>query len=338
MSLRVLLYGENWPGTHVDCISKILEKKKIAFKIFDFYKILSPVIFDNIVDKVLRKINYNKNEKLINEQLQLEIELFRPSLLLISKGINIFPETLYKFKKNSITIANWNPDDFFNHYNSSQSLLDSLKLYDIVFSARKHLFEEYRNKGISNPLYLEWYYIPWLHKKPDVIPKIENKITFIGTFSKRREQILSSINSDIPIEIWGGGWGFSKIYKNKNILLQKRVLNQEEFPNIISASRINLNILTNENRDLTNLKIFEITASFGLLLTENTAPTFDILKDNCLYYDQNNINHLNATISNVFNSKVETVFSEIRNNGYNRIHENMNSIDDRVMELLQYAT
>jgi len=330
--MKILLYGELWSGTHIDCISYVLREKNIEFKIFDFYKYINPKRYTIFIDKVLNKILYENNEKLINNKLFLEIEEYKPDVLFISKGVNIYPETLDKFKRKGIIIANWNPDDFFNKLNSSKYLLDSLNIYVYVFSARKHLFDEYKDKGIRNPHYVEWYYIPWLHSRTTSIIPIKNIITFIGTYSKRRESILKTIEKDIPIEIWGSGWNFSSLKKNKNINIKNQFLPQSDFPNIISSSLINLNILTLENRDHTNLKIFEITASNGLLLTESIDASISILGKNAFYFDANVPKSLNESIDNIFSNNNDN--SKIKDAGYKNITTNNHSIFDRVEQII----
>ncbi len=332
--MKILLYGEYWSGTHVDCISCVLKEKKINYKVFDFYKYINPKYLNFYLDKVVNKLTYLYNENIINRKLLLEIDNYKPDILLISKGVNIFPDTLKQFKQKGIIIANWNPDDFFNKLNSSKNLLDSLNLYDFVFSARKHLFEEYQHKGIKNPHYIEWYYIPWLHKKYTSVHNVENKVTFIGTYSKRRESILGSINNAIPIEIWGGGWTFSSLRNNTNINVKNKFLSQSEFPKIISESLINLNILTNENRDQTNLKIFEITASNGLLLTETTEISKSILGNSSFFYDPNNLSSLNDNINSIISSSGN--IANIRESGYKNITSNHHSIYDRVEQILNF--
>lgn len=336
MQHKILLYGEYWDGTHVECISRVLNQKNICFKIFDFFKIISPFENPNIFQKAIRKINYKKNENIINLLLCKEIDLFKPTILLISKGVNIYPETLLSFSKKGILITNWNPDDFFNPNNSSIHLLNSLELFDIVFSARKHLFPEYINKGIKNPKYLEWYYIPWLHKSPLINEKPKDVITFIGTYSKRRESIISNIDNQFKIEIWGSGWNTTNLRFKKNIIIHNQILNQNQFPNYISRSKINLNILTKENRDLTNLKLFEITASGGLLLTENNSTTKELLQNNCLYYDHDNIDEFNNTLQMIFDHKNHNYIQDFRLKGTKYIINNNFSINDRVEELLNY--
>ena len=332
--MKILLYGENWNGTHVDCISKILKERKIDYKIFDFFSIINRRTGNKISDKIYREIYYSQNERLVNKLLVDEIDNFKPDVLLISKGINIFPETISLYNKMSIKVLNWNPDDFFNKNNSSKHLLNSLSLYDYVFSARKHLFDEYKLAGIKQPVYLEWYYIPWLHKMPEKVYVPENKITFIGTFSKRRENIINSIYSSFPIDIWGSGWRFSNVRYKKNISLKEKILSQSDFPDVISRSLINLNILTFENRDLTNLKLFEITASYGLLLTEFNEVTEQIFKEDCIYYNAEDPVLMNEKIELIFKDKSRDLYSNVRQNGFNRVMQNHYSIADRVNTLI----
>jgi len=328
--MKILLYGENWEGTHVNCIARVLEEFKIQYKIFDFYKILNNQIRYDFINKVFRKLLYSQNEDKINSLLIKEIDLFKPNILFISKGINIYPETLKVFRDKSILIANWNPDDFFNKFNSNHNLLNSLELYDFVFSARKHLFNEYKSKGIKNPIYLEWYYIPWLHKKPEKLLEEMKKITFIGTYSKRREQILDSIKTTYPIEIWGDQWQFSRLRYKNNIFVKSKSLSQKDFPIVMSQSILNLNILTLENRDVTNLKTFEIPASYGLMLTEYTPEMKSLLGDNCFYYNPNVVNNISDEISQILSNYTINNLRELRHQSYNSIINGGHDIGKRV--------
>jgi hypothetical protein len=330
--MKILLYGENWEGTHVDSISKVLNKKEIPNVVFDFYKHLNYNTKSIFLNKILRRLFYLFNEFNINKKfLQFSTE-YEPSLIILSKGINIYPSILRKIKKSETIICNWNPDDFFNDKNSSRHLKNSFELYDIVFSAREHLFSEYYNNGFKKMIYLEWYYIPWLHHLA-IASNIEMKISFIGTRSLRREKILESIDSSFLIDVWGSGWSFSKLNSKENINITNRVLPQKDFPQIISNSLVNLNILTVENRDLTNLKIFEIVASGGMILTEDNIKSRAILGNYGFYYEEKTINKILKQIFEM--DPVEWELS--RKLLVNHVLNNANSISDRVNELLILA-
>lgn len=329
--MKILLYGENWEGTHVDCISKALDKKNIENKIFDFYSVLTYKTKYLLLNKILRRLNYKRNEVKINKLFLIEFNRFKPDLVVISKGINIHPKTL-KLILNNCKVINWNPDDFFNTKNNSRNLLNSVPLYDLVLSARKHLFQEYEKLGFKKLKYIEWYYIPWLHKPSQKEVDKNKKICFIGTYSKRREYIIDSISSNYLIEIWGSGWKKSNLNLKKNIKIHNQILNQKDFPEIIKQSYINLNILTLENRDQTNLKIFEITASNGLILTEDNSTSRVLLKNNGFYYKEDNLNEIIQIIYNLS----ETEYQDQISLSHQAIIEGNNSIYDRVNEILNY--
>lgn len=329
--MKVLLYGEYWEGTHVDSISIALNSMDIPNVIFNFYEYLNYTTSSTLINKILRRVFYYLNESRINNYFLEVVYKENPTAIIISKGLNIYPKTLKKIKKLGITICNWNPDDFFNKKNSSIHLSRSFKLYDIVFSARKHLFKEYYAHGFNRMIYLDWYYIPWLHKPQDIL-KINKKISFIGTRSSRREKIMDSINDSFIIEIWGSGWNFSSLKSKPNVHIKNKFLSQKDFPQIISNSLVNLNILTIENRDVTNLKIFEIVASGGLILTEDNIQSREILGDSAFYYNENN---LNAVLKQIFEMDFDEFISRKKSLA-DKVINSKNSINDRVSELLIY--
>jgi spore maturation protein CgeB len=330
--MKIFLYGELWEGTHIDSISKVLNKLKIENQTFNFYNYFqyyTPFLFLN---KVLRRLFLFYNRRRMNIQLLIKIESFEPTIFLISKGIDIYPETLIKIKNKNIVIANWNPDDFFNQKNSNLNLLSSLNHYDIVFSSRKHLFHEYIRKGIRNPIYLEWYYLPSLHFKKTENEEFIEKLTFIGSYSERREKIIKAING-IEIEIWGSGWHKANFKSANNITCHNKILSQSNFPSVIGKSLINLNILTRENRDQTNLKIFEIVASGGVILTEDNDITRKILGEDCFYYD--GINNINTIIQKIKNMPKKSLLQK-RHKTFLKLISSRNSIDDRIKEMLKH--
>ena len=334
--MKILLYGEYWEGTIIRNMAHVLRKKNIEFEVFDFFKIINYNYSNQFANKVIRRVFYKNNESKVNKLFLEKFHSYKPDIVFVSKGLNLYPETINHIKMHSVLLANWNPDDFFNSYNSNSNLLNSINLYDKVFSARKHLFDDYRNRGISNPIYLEWYYVPWLHEKPPTLGNKKPIITLIGSYSPRREKIISEIDEKFNIEIWGGGWSNSKINNKKNILNHNKELFQKDFPKVIANSLVNLNSLTLENRDLTNLKLFEVTACSGLLITENSSTSFEILEKDkeAFYYNPNEKQDLNEVLSYIFDPKNRNEIEEVRINGYNKIMTNFHSVEDRIEKVI----
>jgi spore maturation protein CgeB len=221
-------------------------------------------------------------------------------------------------------LINWNPDDFFNPKNTNQNLISSLKHYDLVVSSRPHLFDEYIDFGVKKIVFIDWYYVSNLHF-PQNVDKIYN-ITFVGSYSKRREEFISAI--ECPVEIWGSGWEHSSIDFKRFHKVHMKILSQKEMCSIFSASKFNLNLITHENRDLSNLRFFEVSASGGLLITERNSSALSYLADGieCFMYDSPD--DVNKIIKSDLDGDI------ISNKGYTKITNSGNSFADRVTELL----
>jgi hypothetical protein len=106
------------------------------------------------------------------------------------------------------------------------------------------------------------------------------------------------------------------------------------FPEIMSQSLINLNVLTKENRDVTNLKIFEIPASYGLMLTDNTQTTHNYLNDYAFYFDSFNPESINLQIDNILSRYTKSDLYDLRHESYLRIISNNNDIESRVNSII----
>lgn len=342
--MKILLYGELWEGTHVDAIAKVLEGLKIEHKVFDLWKYFlnsheARNIVDNYYSRIYNRLAYHQIEKKINKELINCVNSYHPTTFIISKGVNIYPETLNAISGNSIMIINWNPDDYFNKKNSSKNLIDSLSIYDIVISSRTNRFDQYKYNGIKRIEFVDWYYIPWLHKKEHGSKIIENKILYVGAYSNKRDWFLSNISDEYSLEVYGGCWAKSKfLKKRKNTVINRQILKQKQFPEKFYQAKINLNILNDLNFDETNLKLFEIPACSGFLLSSYSEASKKILEadTDCKYFKIWDFNAVNNQISEIFKmSNYE--FEEVRNNGYNKIIAGSNTINDRVESILKYC-
>ena len=152
------------------------------------------------VSSVARKINSDLANVLTKEKFDL---------LLVMKGVHLFPETIAAAKTRVAHVVNWNPDDFFNPLNSSRSLLASFPLYDCIFTPRRHLVGEYLDRGAKRVEALDWYYLPKLHYPVTVSDeekqRLGSDVVFIGTWSPRREALLGAL-AGFDVRIWGAYW------------------------------------------------------------------------------------------------------------------------------------
>jgi spore maturation protein CgeB len=324
MSKKFIIYGEFWEGTLPYLLSQELNQRGYSVFEFDFSEIMPGIKNRNLFGRISRNLFSCWYDWKINATLVKATFSIGPQHIIVCKGLNIWPQTLKKLSNAGFYLINWNPDDFFNIKNTNKNLISSIKYYDLVVSSRPHLFDEYLDFGAKRMIFIDWYYVSNIHF-PRTSSKIYN-ITFVGSWSKYREDFISEI--ECPVEIWGSGWENSSGSFKKFHKVHMKILSQREMCSVFSASKYNLNLITHENRDLSNLRFFEISASRGLLITERNSSSLSYLADGieCLMYDSPN--DVNKIIKKALD------LDAISNMGHIKITNSGNSFADRVTELL----
>lgn len=325
--MKYLIYGEFWAGTLPDMLAKELRDRKYEVNIFDYTEIVPGIKSRDFFGRVKRRLFSCLYDNRVNSELVDCINRLQPDIVLISKGLNIKHKTLLNLRSKikGLKIVNWNPDDFFNSKNSNDNLLKCFSSYDLIISSRPHLFEEYRQKGAQNIAFIDWYFIPEIHYIRDETYKYD--MTFVGNWSPDREEFISKIG--LPLTIWGGGWEYSSRKFRSYHTVHIGMITQDEMSTIFASSRFNLNMLTSENRDISNLRLFEVCASGGLLITERNESSMSYLDDgvDCLMYDSPS--DIKAMVSD------DKDFKLISKKGYDRITKEGNSFSDRVSLMIE---
>lgn len=280
---RALVYGESWRGSMPHSILLALVRLGYDAIIFDYQKYLSRLDGNMLLKKAASLIdNYLFHRRCldINCHFTRIIEDFRPQLIIIVKGSHILPETLKKINRFSIPCVNWHVDDPFNPRYITPYSDENLTLYDIHFSSRPHLFEEYRNKGARRVKYLEFCFDPTIFYPINSIQNIKYELIFVGNWSKNREQWIKDLAPFFNVCVWGGSWWRARSLRQEtNIQMMYRSATLEDYSRVVSNSKICLNFLTLDNRDQTNLRNFETPACKGFQLCNRTAQLINIFKE-----------------------------------------------------------
>ena len=229
----------------------------------------NPTLTNRIKDRLLKKFYIDK----LNADLQRIIKLGNYDLFLVMQGKNIYPETIKIAVDNIKYVVNWNSDDPMNMLNSTQWLIDALPLYHAHFTPRIHLKQEYENYGVKQLFELDWYYRYGINPVQSHNENYEYEGNFIGSWSQRRAEFVNAVDSD-KIDVFGWGWQNkhkgSRVHNSVNII---------KMIDIFSKTKINLNLLTIENRDVTNLRNFEVAAAHGFKLAEKSDRLLKIFEE-----------------------------------------------------------
>ncbi len=326
--MRIVVYGEDWIGTLPQLLTSDLRLRGHTVEHFDFTAIMPGIRSRSIFERIKRRGLFRLYVAQIRSKFSNCVNEFKPEIVIISKGLHLDRRTIETIKCSGAFVVNWNPDDFFNMKNSSADLIAAIPEYDLIVSAREHLFPRYTDVGAKSTLFLDWYYVPELHY-PRNLPLSYN-VTFVGSWSPFREEFISKVDS--PVSIWGGGWEKSSVVFRKKHDYRNAVLSQKEMSAVFNQSRFNLNLLTRENSDYTNLRLFEVTASGGLLMTERNSHA------SSLFNESEDVLMFNSPQDFNYAIKSSIDFDKVALSGNLKITGGKNKFSDRVDSLLYAAT
>lgn len=331
---RILIYGEPYDWAMALNMKEAYQAMGHEVHIFDWTQWLYRTKKFTLKNRIFDRIFFYNVAKKINDNLINTLKLNVFNLLIVLKGVHIFPATISAAKKRVDQVVNWNPDDFFNSLNNSKYLLGSFGKYDCIFTPRSHLKEEYYKKGASRVEVLDWYYLPKFQHPIDVSPEEEQEyasdIAFIGTWSKRREQIIGNLQQ-YDVTVWGTHWHrASQQFRNR--VDCRTPIYTEDMCKAICSAKINLNILTRENRDTTNVRNFEVAACSGFQLSERTHEILQIFEEDkeiaCFETPEELVSKCDYYLRHSEQRE------KIRLNGYKRVFSDKHTMADRSRQLL----
>lgn len=249
-------------------------------EVFDWTQFLFAARANTLANRLLDRLLFKLVARRINAAFLGFLVGKKYDLILVTKGLHLYPETVRSLKAVAKRTANWNPDDFFNPVNSNQFLRASFPEYDLIYTPRRHLIDEYLSRGAKKCEFIDWYYVPQYFRTPPSQTGeriFDSDITFIGSWSRRREALIGALKG-FNVRVYGGSWKWASKEFRGRVACLPPVYN-EEMCSIIVNSRINLNILTRENRDTSNLRNFEIPACGGFQLSERSDEILRLFRE-----------------------------------------------------------
>lgn len=288
-----------------------------------------------LVNKLLFKAGLSTILKRINRAFEKAIEQFRPDIIWIFKGMEIFPESLYRAKKRNILLVNYNPDNpfiFTGKGSGNKHVTDSISLYHLHFtynlSIKKRLEEEYNARTSFLPF---GYNI-----EREVLGACQDQeevagVCFLGNPDKQRAALITEfVKQGIKVDLYGNNW--EQFILHKNACFFKPVYGLE-FWKTLYRYRVQLNFMRIHNEDSHNMRTFEIPGVGAIQLAPDTPEHrmfFEAGQEIFLYRDINNCCEIARHVLSL--SKDEAIV--VRNGARRRCVESGYSYHDRAKQAL----
>ena len=300
-----------------------------------FNKYYTKSIWNKIIYKFLPKRIENK----ISKKLIDLCESFKPSVVLIFKGMEINPKSIEYLKHKNIFLINYNldhPFEYFSRGSGNKNVLKSLPFYNLHLTYSQKIKTDFKEKrNYKNVEILPFGYA----LSDELFDEINNEIDeicsicFIGNpDNKRIELIQSFLNEDLNVDVYGENWDKSGLNDNK-LQICKAAYN-DDYWKTLRKYRVQLNVFRPHNYNSHNMRSFEVPAVGGIMLAPYSKEhsEFFVNEEEAFYYNSTNeaIN-LSKKILNLTSKEANKIRQKARLKSVNLGY----SYQARAMQLIQ---
>lgn len=232
-------------------------------------------------------------------------------------------------------------DDMMNPNQRSRYVEQAIPLFDLwvttkSFNARP---EEMPALGANKVMFVDNAFDPEIHRPwkvdDEMRANLGGDIGFVGTFETTRAGSLRRLaEHGFDIRVWGNGW--EKLTNPPpSLKLERRPVYDDDYAKAVSASKINLCFLRQENRDLQTCRSVEIPAIGGFMLHERNDEITGLLSENQAAAYFGNDEELCESCARWLKDDDER--QKVRMNGHKYILNHGFRHDDRIAHIFEAA-
>jgi hypothetical protein len=265
--------------------------------------------------------------------------------VLVFKGNYLKPETIEHLKEHGKPVFNFYPDVSFQDH--GPNIPAALGWYDCVFTTKSyHGKRETQEFGIRDLQYVRHGFDPEVHRPVTVSSEVASRygcdVSFVGCWSPEKEDKLLHILRQLPevsLKIFGLGWKYaSSEFKRRMKLNLRSGAFGDELAIIYCSSKVNLGLLScsksdSKLKDQTTARTFQIPATGGLMLHEDTAEVRRFFEEDeeVLLFDGNEDMVEKITLA----LKSPLLLETIRKKGYERCLREPYDYSSAALEILR---
>jgi spore maturation protein CgeB len=248
----------------------------------------------SLLSRIDRRLRPERNRlyRKFNEVLLAAVEREAPDVLLVFKGMEVFPETLQRLK-GKVLLANYNADHPFEYHfrgSGNQNVLQSIPLYDLHFSYSKAIAQQLHDRFGVEAHWLPFGYDEDKLLAPEALDELEEilRVGFIGNPDQRRVEVIRSLlDAEIPVDVYGEHW--------ENFFPQPLPAHLQLFPPVYGKRfaemapryRVQLNVFRPHNEGSHNMRTFEMPAAGAIMLAPRSVEHegFFVEGEEAFFYD-----------------------------------------------------
>ena len=208
----------------------------------------------------------------------------RPNILVATGAAPLTESTLRSLRLMGIICINYSSDDPWNPRMCASWHLKALPEYDVVFSTRRANLDDLRQLGCADVRYLPFGYDEWLFPLAERIPDTSgHDVLFVGGADHDRVMFMTEVmRVGPPVALVGAYW--DHFPETRRYAIGQK--SPEEVRALTAAAKVNLCLVRRSNRDGHVMRSFEIAATGGCVLAEDTEEHRQIFggDEECVVY------------------------------------------------------
>ena len=278
-----------------------------------------------------------------NAALAAEIERSAADLLLVFKGTFVDRKTIVRARSTGTRAYCFYPD--VSTRTHGPYIPRALPEYDWVFTTKRFGISDMAEQlQVTRASVLPHGYDPDLHRPLTLrerdLDRYACDVSFIGTWSPKKERILASLRERLPtikLRIWGAQWARAR-HPLVRAVASAHSIEGDEYVRAICASTINLAILSERrggasSDDQITSRTFHIPACGGFMLHERTAEATEYFIENESVACFGDVDELGAQVTRFLGDPVAR--QRIAQSGRATVVPS-HSWDARIREILQH--
>ena len=271
VDIKILVVGSNHKAAMEQYYRKYLDEFGISNEIFAaqgiFYKYYNASVFN----KIFFKLGLSSIYKKINQELMQTVEEYKPDVLFVFKGMEIFPSTLSTIRKKGIKLVNYNPDSpfiFSGSGSGNKNVIDSIPFFDLHLTYDRDIKSELEKRKLK----VDW--IPFGFDLTDeqvaacAAEEEIIRVCFLGNPDKERCNFLNQLaESKLPVEVYGRDWDQFKLHPSIKV---HGPVYGIDYWKVLRKYRVQLNLMRPHNPHSHNMRSIELPAVGGIGLFPDT--------------------------------------------------------------------
>ncbi len=280
---RILIIGSAHQAALEHIYAKHLSVFGNAVEIYPIQDLFLSYYTSSLFNKIVFRLGLSSIYAQLQKATVSFVAEYKPSHIIVFKGMELLPATLYYWKSKGIKLINYNPDNpflFSGRGSGNENVSKSISLFDLYCSYDSTIVKKLKDKGVKSALIPFGFELEEVeYKKIENTPEV-NCVCFLGNPDKERAKFINSLlDHHIAIDLYGYVW-HKFVKSNTNLVQIYDPVYGTEFWKTLRKYSVQLNLMRIHNVNSHNMRSFDIPGVGGIMLAPKT-------KDHALYFKEN---------------------------------------------------